>query len=225
MKKTISVIIPCYNEQDRIEKTIRTSIAFLNDNGFEYEIMLVNDGSKDATLTVIKRLKLKYKNINYVSYKKNNGKGFAVRQGLLKSKHFTKVIIDADNSVALTELYKLNWDWIQSTELIKGQRIQEVRQPLYRIFVGKCFKALVWIFTGLYMDTQCPFTILRLSQNFYLELDIDGFAFDVEILYIAKQYNMPINKIFVSYKNNPDSKVTFWKTLLMLKEIKKIKKK
>ncbi len=225
MNKKISVIIPCYNEQERIEKTVRRSIVFLNDNGFEYEIMLVNDGSTDATLTVFKRLKIQYKYIDYVSYQKNYGKGFAVSQGLLRSKYFTKVIIDADNSVALTELYKLNWDWIQSTEVIKGQRIQAVRQPIYRLFVGKCFKIIVWIFTGLYLDSQSPFTILRLSQDFYLELEIDGFAYDVEILYIAKQYNIPINKIFVEYKNDFDSKVTFWKSLLMLKEIKKIKKK
>lgn len=223
--KKISVIIPCYNEQKVIEYTIKNTVSFLMANDFVYEICLIDDGSTDNTYKVMKSLKKAYPCIKVIHYDTNMGKGYAVRQGLLKSKHNVKVIIDADNSVRIDELRKINWKFIfhHDNIIIKGQRIQVKRQPPYRILLGKAFKFMVWLFTGLYMDTQAPMTILSLSHEFYQGLSIDGFAFDVEILYNAKINGYPIFFQEVAYHNNEDSSVRPKHYLQMFVELVKIK--
>lgn len=225
MKKEISVIIPCYNEAMRISDTVKVVDDYLKQKHFNYEIILVNDGSTDNTLDIILSLSHKYKNLYFFTSQTNRGKGFAVRQGLLMARYYSKLILDADMSVGITELYKLNWIWLRDIKILKGQRIQVKKQPIHRIFAGKCFKILVWLFTGLYMDTQSPFTFLRLPTEFYQDLKIEGFAFDVEILYNAKLQGIKIEKIDVDYYNEEDSSVKLKHYFLMFKELLEIKKR
>jgi len=224
-KRTISVIIPCYNEAMKISDTVNAIDKFLSLRNFDYEIILINDGSSDNTQDIILSLGRRYKKVYFKALMKNMGKGYAVRQGLLMAKHHSKLILDADQSVSIIELEKLNLCWKQDFKIIKGQRIQVERQPLHRIFAGKCFKILVWIFIGLYLDSQCPFTLLRLPKEFYHDLKIDGFAFDVEILYKAKLQNIHIRKFDVMYFNDEDSSVKLKHYFMMFKELLEIRKR
>lgn len=223
-KNKISVIIPCYNERNNIQTCICNCIYELKKHKFEYELIIIDDGSSDDTQVIVLDLMDKFKKIKLVSYPINQGKGYAVRQGLIKAKYKTKLVLDCDLSIHISELFKFNFDWIKKQKIIKGHRIQVISQPFYRIFVGKVWKVLVWFFTDLYMDTQSPFLILNTKKSFYANNKIDGFAFDVEILVNAQREGYTINRVMVDYNNQEDSRVTFFKTLKMISEIRKIKK-
>jgi len=177
----LSIIIPAYNEEDCIASSLRRVSAILKKH-FVYEIILVDDGSTDDTYGEAFSVK-KQTHTRIFSYEKNKGKGYAVRYGLLKAKYKTKVILDADLSISPRELLEV--DFKQKFDILKGERRQIVKQPLHRIFAGKVFRQIVSEMFDLDFDSQSPFTILRLPKNFYKGLKIDGFAFDVEILYKA----------------------------------------
>jgi dolichyl-phosphate beta-glucosyltransferase len=230
MGKEISVIIPAYNEEKEIENTIKAVHFWLTRHNYTFEIIVINDGSTDQTHNIISNLAKSTDFVRIKSYRDNRGKGHAIRTGLLDIKKNIALILDADMSVRINELGYLNnvfdiFDDTQKHFIIKGQRYQVLKQPLHRIFVGKCFKLLTYLFTGLYMDTQCPFVILKLPKSFYHVLQIDGFAYDVEILYFAKQGGFKIIKKNVPYYNKTDSKVTTKKALLMFKELHHIRKR
>jgi dolichyl-phosphate beta-glucosyltransferase len=229
MGKEISVIIPAYNEQERIEQTIKSVSFWLKIHHFDYEIIVINDGSEDDTHKIISRLAKRNYSLRIKSYRRNKGKGYAVRTGLLDTKSDIVMILDADLSVSINEfndnLFNFVYDKSNDNFIIKGQRIQVQKQPLFRIFVGKCFKLLVWLFTGLYYDTQCPFWIIKVKKSFFHILKTDGFAFDVEILYYAKLMNSNIILKDVKYYNDKNSKVTIRKALLMFIELFHIRKR
>jgi len=223
--KCISVIIPCYNEQDNIEISYNQVSTYLDNHGFNYQIIFVNDGSTDNTLKILQHIQKEYFGVNIITYDKNVGKGYAVYRGLNDAVYKTKLILDCDLSVCISELYKLNWNWVRNQPIIKGQRIQVIRQPLYRIILGKIFKMITYLLTGLNYDTQCPFTILNLDKEFYSNLKINGFAFDVEILLKAKNQEEPVYLFNVDYYNQRKSTVTFSKIIKMLFELIKIRSK
>ena len=170
--------IPCYNEEKYVMRCYTFLKSYLTEHKFDYEILFINDGSTDNTIKELWVIQKADTNVKLISYSKNKGKGLAVTVGLRYSKHRIKLILDCDLSVDIDELYKINWAWIIKQNVIKGQRIQTVRQPLYRIFLGKCWKLLIGQATGLYMDTQNPFAIINLPQDFYEGLSVKGFARD-----------------------------------------------
>jgi len=219
INKFISVIIPCYNEDNNIIDCYLELQEYLNKNRYIYEIVFIDDGSTDKTKKVIESLVDGDTWVKGIFYKKNLGKGYAVFRGLNESRYKTKLILDCDLSVHIKELSGFSWKFLKGQKIIKGHRRQVVKQPLYRIVVGKVWKFITYLFTGLYLDTQCPFTVLNLHYSFYKHLKINGFAFDVEILYNAKKQGIKPQIIKVDYRNDFDSKVTFKKTMLMLKEL------
>lgn len=184
MDRRLSIIIPAYNEGKCIGKNIQTVL----DQMYKWtvEVVVVNDGSTDNTSNeILKMVSGNRGKVVLLSYSPNMGKGYAVRYGLIHSKYRQKLIIDADLSVNPSEIEYFNLP--ENYAIYKGQRIQKVSQPLYRIFLGKGFKVLCWICTGMYLDTQSPFWFMNLPRSFYFDLEIDGFAFDVEILLKAKK--------------------------------------
>lgn len=224
-KIKISIIIPCFNEEATIVSTIKKIAFYLELKKYEYEIIVIDDGSTDKTVKKFTNLmRTHHRNLFFLSFKQNRGKGVAVRKGLLLSKYKTKLILDADLSVSIVHLSRIKIAK-KGYSVIKGQRVQTIKQPFYRILVGKMWKMLVFLRTGLFMDSQCPFFLLNLPDKFYKGLKINGFAFDVEILYKAKQAGYPIKKVNVVYENKPDSKVTLRKTISMFFEILSIRKR
>lgn len=222
--KNLSIIIPAYNEQDRIIKTLKEihdSMPFLDIN---YEIFVVDDGSTDDTKFKI----IKYCSDNMINNVKvlwlptNKGKGYAVRRGLLRSKYKSKLILDADHSVSCYELITLkSKDW-KTEGIVAGKRYQVIKQPLYRWILGKIWQILVWLRTGIYGDTQAPYKFCRLPDEFYRQLKIDGFAYDVELLAKAKsEYSLRWTKVL--YYDDKNTKVTIPKVARMFLDLVKLK--
>lgn len=226
INKNLSIIIPCYNEERYIAKNIKKVINQMQKK-WNIEIIAVNDGSTDDTKKEILKMATKHPDVvKLFSYKHNVGKGYAVYSGILKSKYKQKLIIDADLSVEPNNIDKFDFSKITESEyIIKGQRIQIERQPLYRIMLGKCWQLLVWMFIGINQDSQCPFTFLNVNDSFFSDMIIYGFAFDVEILFKAKYKGFKAYKMFVPYINDPHTKVMPKHTLQMFKDLLRIRKK
>lgn len=222
----LSIVIPCFNEQARITKTY---VALMDDLQTklpkmfkQYEVLFVNDGSTDNTLNLLNAFGGHGKKVivNVLSYLPNRGKGYAVRQGCLASKYRTRLILDADYSIRATELLRIpSWDdWA----VLKGRRTQVKKQPLHRVIVGKVWHWLVIMISDIEVDSQSPFTLIRKPRSFFKSLCIDGFCFDVEILYKAKLSGNFIYEIPVDYYNAEDSKVSFKKSARMFTDLIRI---
>lgn len=217
----LSVVIPAYNEEKRIGETLKDIVQYLRKKNYKFEILVVLDGCTDHTYKAID--KLKFAEVRKIPLPKNFGKGYAVRRGLLCAIYKTKIMLDADHSVRINEL-----DYLDEERLLKpflyGVRRQIVRQPLYRIALGKCFQCLVYVITGgqIWGDSQCPFKIFNLDDSFFSKLQIDGFAFDVEIFLKLRRIGIKGEKVSVKYFNNAETKVTPRKTLRMLVDLLKI---
>ena len=215
-------MIPCYNEENVIANSIHDVMQQTKKLGWLTEVIVVNDGSTDSTEDIVLELMIRYPNLYYSTYKGNRGKGYAVYEGFRNCTFQLRLILDADLSVSPLELFTTKIP--KGQYIIKGQRVQVESQPLYRVFVGKCWQIIVWIMTGMNLDSQCPYCLLNVPDEFYNDLKIDGFAFDVELLYKAKKLGIPIIKKKVMYFNDPSSSVRFRHTIQMFKDIFRIRK-
>lgn len=221
----ISVIVPSYNEMVQLPKTIDLLTSFLEEHFTEFEIIIVNDGSTDETNKLMNNICAIDNTKNtliYINYDNNKGKGYAVRCGLYQAKFNLKMILDCDLSVEpknILETLDMNKHNLASKRpfAVIGQRIQKIKQPKHRIFLGKCFRQLVKFMIGIsYKDTQCPFKILySVNRNYITKLCIDGFSYDVELIKMLKEKGIFIQLQNVEYYNDKNSKVTFWKTIRM----------
>jgi len=220
MAKELSIIIPAYNEAKIIGKTIDEIKAFCEKYYFDYEIIVVDDGSDDNTSEIILN-----KGAILIRHENNKGKGYTMRSGLRYARFKTILFLDADLSVNIKELFKFNYLWLKSRQIIKGQRIQMESQPIYRLLLGKIWKILVFLKIGIYKDTQCPFLILNGKLAKYcLEINIiDGFAYDIGFIRQANKGRIPITWVDVEYYNQKDSKVTFRKIVRMFLDLIKLK--
>jgi len=221
----ISVIVPCYNEMVQLPKTIDLLTTFLEEHFVEFELIIVNDGSTDQTEKLMESISTIDNNrnaLNYISYDINKGKGYAVRCGLYQAKYDLKMILDCDLSVEANNILKtldMNKQNIACHRpfAVIGQRIQKIKQPKHRIFLGRCFRQLVKSFIGInFRDSQAPFKILYcVNQLCITELSINGFAYDVELIKMLKEKGIFIQLQKVDYFNDDNSKVTFLKTVRM----------
>lgn len=222
-----SIIIPCYNEAETLKTTLPKIKQFKYWNP-QTELIIVDDGSEDATAQIIKEqsdfiVESRYTVDQFISYKPNQGKGYAIRQGIQKATYNTIVLLDADLSVIPSEIEEALPILNQYTQcMIQGERVQVIRQPITRLITGKLFKCLVYFKTGIWHDTQCPFKILHNIPKDLLQYKTDGFAFDVELIKHIKDAGVPIVYKRVPYFNRIASKVTLWKTVKMLFELLKI---
>jgi len=225
----ISVVIPCYNEEKIIKKTMDDLVNFFEKNKkkiFDYELIFVDDGSTDETFNILTENHLNRK-IVVISYYDNHGKGDAVRSGLIKTKFDTILILDADLSVKPDEIMK-NIFTIKTARkplMIIGKRIQVVKQPLHRILAGFCYRWLVKImFQWKYDDTQCCYKVLvNIPEDIFYSLSTKGFSYDVELIKAIRDARYPIVQQEVKYYNNDDSKVTLKKTIKMFFELLRIR--
>jgi len=213
----LSVIIPAYNEEKRLPKTLEEIDKYLSRQSYDYEIIVVNDGSKDETAKVVRNLEIRIKNLKLIDNRENHGKGYVVRQGLLEAKGEYRLFTDADNSTSIDQVEKM-WPWFeQGYDVVIGSRdvkgaILDPPQPwLRQIILGEGFKLLRKIIVGLWrvQDTQCGFKALsaRTANDILLRCKINRWAFDPEILVITKKLGYKIKEIPVYWKNDPESKV------------------
>jgi dolichyl-phosphate beta-glucosyltransferase len=217
----LSVIIPAYNEEKRLPKTLEEIDKYLKKQSYDYEIMVVNDGSKDRTVEVAKNLIPKIKNLIVAGYEKNQGKGYAVRFGMQKAKGDYRLFTDADNSTSIAHLEKMWPEFKKGFEVVIGTRDprdakgarQAFPQSWGRRRLGDIFNLLVQIIVGIWgiWDSQCGFKgfTSRVAENIFSKCKINRFAFDPEILAIAKKLGYKIKVIPVTWINAPDSRVKF----------------
>ena len=211
---SLSIIIPAYNEEKRIAPTITRIVNYLSTKDYHGEIILVDDGSIDKTSEVARRI-VKDNRLTIIKNPVNQGKGYSVKKGILASHGEIVLFSDADLSTPIEELDNM-MRWIdKGYDIVIGSRalsdsIVEVSQPWYRKIMGKIFNFLIrtFILKG-FKDTQCGFKCFKREaamQIFPLQ-KLSGFAFDVEMLYIAKKLGLKIREHPVRWINSPDSRV------------------
>ncbi len=214
MYSKISVVIPCYKEAAVIQDTLLTVHAFLKPRFERFEILVVTDGSPDETVSVVKDVQMNHPDIPIVlfSFKKNHGKGAAVRKGILKSTYDPILFLDADLTISIEELesflsaLKNNVDIVIASRLLSGSHFEEP-SPWHRILMARIFHLLQSFILGNFEfpDTQCGFKLFRRSAalNLFRKATIRRFAFDAEILFLARQNNYKITTLPVIIKRDP----------------------
>ena len=228
----LSVVIPAFNEENRLPKTLFSIDEYLRKQNYEYEIIVVNDGSTDNTAQIVRNLQRKIKNLKLIDNKQNHGKGFVVRQGLLEAKGEIRLFTDADNSTSIDQVekmfpyFKKGFDVVIGSRDIKGA-VLDPPQSKFRIFLGDIFNLMVQVIVGLWgiWDTQCGFKALsaRSANDILPRCRINRWAFDPEILIIAKKLGYKIKEIPVVWRNDPESKVKLKSTIKMALDLFKIR--
>ena len=207
----ISLIIPAYREEARIGKSLGIISDYFKTQEYEWEIIVVDDGSGDDTVGICKE----FEGVKVLEQEKNKGKGAAVRRGMLEAKGDFRVFSDADLSTPIYEIEKLISSFKEGFDVCIGSRalVSEMikeHQPWYRESMGKFFNTLVQVlvFKGI-EDTQCGFKGFsgEVAENIFSRTKIDGFAFDVEVLFLAGTLNYKIKEIAVEWFNDERSTV------------------
>ncbi len=231
---TLSVVIPAYNEEERLPETLDRITEFFDKNGTNVEIVVVNDGSKDSTRRIIQKYSRTYKGIFLVNNTSNRGKGYSAKRGVLKATGDLILFSDADLSTPIEEYFKLKtyidkgYDIAIGSRRIKGADIK-IQQPLHRRFLGRGFGLLTEIYAvkGI-KDTQCGFKLFKrdIAKSIFERQKIDGFSFDVEVLFLAnKLFNARIKEVPVTWINSAAaSKVNAAKeTFRMFRDLIKVR--
>jgi dolichyl-phosphate beta-glucosyltransferase len=234
MLQPFSVVIPCFNEAARIGETLHLTLDYLSANAPDSELIVVNDGSLDATAAIAReRLNDARIQTRLLENFPNRGKGAAVRAGLLAAREPIGLFFDADLSTPLRETSKLIEPIANGEiDIALGSRALDrgligIHQPWRREQAGRAFNLLVRLATGLpFWDTQCGFKAFRLDvcRPILEAARLDGFAFDVELLYLGQQAGLRIREVPVRWNHAEGSKVSFFRdSLRMLREVMAIR--
>lgn len=211
----LTVLIPAYNEEKRIGPTIERIISFLETKKYSWEILVVDDGSKDRTIEVAKEAG-KNKAIRVEKNPQNMGKGATIKNGMLSAKGKYRLFSDADLSTPIEELDKLLPYVEKEFGAAIGSRALaesklEVRQPFYREMMGRTFNLFVRaLVIGNIKDTQCGFKLFKdeVAEKVFRAQKLQGFSFDVEILFLTKKFGYKIKEVPVRWIDSPASKVS-----------------
>lgn len=219
----LSVIIPFYNEQTRIFKSLKTIVSYLNKQDYSYEIILVDDGSQDDTKQILKNF-LNNSKIRILKNNINSGKGNAVKRGMLAATGQLSIFTDADLSTPISEIEKLLAWANKGYNIVIGSRGLShsnihIRQSFHREKMGRIFNIIVQLllFKGI-KDTQCGFKLFKsdVSKSIFEQATINRFCFDVEILFIAIKSGQKIKEVPVDWYNSPNSKVKIPQDAIMM---------
>ena len=213
MRRSISIVIPAYNEEKRLPASLVTVQSYLQSSRWEFsEIVVVNDGSRDGTARVAKDV-----GVRVLENPGNRGKGYSVKHGMLEAQGEWTLYTDADLSAPIEELEKL-WSAVDGgrAQVAIGSRAVDrslvgVHQPWPREFVGRCFNLGMRAVTGLpFRDTQCGFKLFEsgAARKIFGRQQLDGFGFDVEVLYIAKALRYKALEVPVRWDNVEGTKVS-----------------
>lgn len=218
----LSVVIPAYNEETRLPPTLAEAVAYLENEGAPFEVIVVDDGSYDGTREVVHRVGSS--NVRLIRLERNRGKGYAVRTGVLASKGDLVLFVDADGSTPFDQLKLLRRELTGDVEIAFGSRALRgedtaVHARLHRKVLGRVFNLLVNLLAipGV-KDTQCGFKLFtrRAADTLFPHQTIDGFAFDVELLFLARQAGLKWREVPVSWRNVPGSKVDLFRDSLRM---------
>lgn len=212
----LSIIIPAYNEEKRLPDTLETIFNYCNARRLQFEIIVVNDGSRDATRDVVLKKAARLGRITLLDTAGNRGKGFSVRgAAILEAEGREILFTDADLSTPIEEYEKLREALARGADIaiasrdIRGAQVER-HQPWYREMMGKIFNQLMKLIVGLpFHDTQCGFKLFsrEAARAVFPRLALDRFAFDVEILWVARKLGLETAEIPVRWVNSLQSRV------------------
>jgi glycosyltransferase involved in cell wall biosynthesis len=226
LNRSISIIIPAYNEEKRLPRTLEQIAAYLDRTDWTFtEIIVVDDGSKDATATVGERFAQTRRDVHVLRNPGNRGKGYSVRHGMLEAKGEWALFSDADLSAPIEELDKL-WQAIakEPAEVAIGSRALNrtligVHQSTFREYGGRVFNLILRIITGLpFWDTQCGFKLFRgdAVRDVFRRQRAEGFGFDAEVLFIARHLGYRILEIPVRWNHVEGTKMRLFSDTLRM---------
>ena len=228
MRRSISIIIPAYNEENRLPGSLSAVRDYLSQTAWDFvEVVVVDDGSRDGTAEAARST-----GARVLLNPGNRGKGYAVRHGVLEAKAEWVLVTDADLSAPIGELEKL-WSAAQAdrAQVAIGSRAVDrslvgVHQPALREWVGRGFNLAMRLVTGLpFRDTQCGFKLFEAAagREIFSRQRLDGFGFDVEVLFIAQRLGYRCAEVPVRWDNVEGTKVSLWLGMTAFLDLLKVR--
>jgi len=216
LRRSISIIIPAFNEENRLPSTLKNVRCYLDRSQWEFaEIVVVDDGSRDSTVAVAEKA-----GVRVLRNPGNRGKGYSVRHGMMQAKGEWALFTDADLSSPIEDMEKL-WAAVEregAAGAIGSRALDRsligVHQPAFREVMGRIFNMAMRLITGLpYKDTQCGFKLFesRAAHEIFGRQRADGFGFDVEVLFIAKRLGYKMVEVPVRWNDVAGTKVSLWR--------------
>ncbi len=227
MSIELSVVIPAYDEAERLGPGLARAMEYLTGRGLDYELLVVDDGSRDATAEVAAGMA----GVRVLRHERNRGKGAAIKTGILASRGAKLLLSDADFSTPIEEMEKLEPRLAEAVLVVGSRAVAGAdvrqRQPFYRELMGKVWNLIIRTIgvRGL-RDTQCGFKLVRgdAARTLGSEMTIDGFAYDVELIWLARRRGWEVAEVGVVWVNSPDSRVDPLRSSLgMLRDVIRIR--
>ncbi|MDP3934889.1 MAG: glycosyltransferase family 2 protein [Candidatus Giovannonibacteria bacterium] len=237
----LSVIIPAYNEAERLPKTLRRFQEYFATQAHSYEILVVSDGSRDGTAEVAEKMAGEIKNLRVIGRKKNMGKGYSVREGMLAAYGRIRLFADADNATDISHFDKMRPFFDGGYDVVICSRDskdapgakQSVAQVWWKRALGNMGNLYIqWMAVPGIWDTQCGFKAFRdyAAEKIFSAAKINRWAFDVETLALAKRFGYKIGIIPANWVNDPRSSVNFtayfrtlWEVFKIMRSLNKLK--
>jgi dolichyl-phosphate beta-glucosyltransferase len=228
----LSIVIPCYNEEQRLPRTIEQIHRYLDGKNASYELVLVDDGSADGTRLIMDAAAERHSAVRIEALQRNRGKGRALAVGVQAASGDEILLTDADLSTPIEELDKLQAALNNGAGVAIGSRALrasrvEISQPIYRVLMGKAFNLIVQavLLPGIW-DTQCGFKLFRadVAHKVFAGLTTDGFGYDPEVLFRARRQGVKIVEVPVVWRNSAPTTVSPIRSSLdMLKHVLRVR--
>lgn len=215
----LSVVIPAYNEEARIGRTLERMAAYLESQPYSWDMIVVSDGSSDRTEQIVQEFAASRPNVRLVAYRPNQGKGNAVRVGMLEATGERVLFMDADLATPPEETAKVMKHLEDGAPVVIGSRPLkesklEKRQPIHREFFGRVSNLIVQAVgvRGI-KDTQCGFKLFtrEAAHKIFARSKMRGFSFDMEVLMIARDLGYRIDEVPIRWADQEGSKVVLWR--------------
>ncbi len=213
----LSVIMPAYKEGERIGRTLLEIEKYFNNKNYDYELIVIVDGSPDNTADIARNYSSQVKNLKVIDNPENHGKGYGVRQGLLEAKGKYRLFMDADGSTSITHLDKFMPEFEKGCDVVIGSRdiegaFVQIHQAKYKELLGNMGNWAIRIVLGLwaYPDTQCGFKIFsdKAAEAVASRMVVDRFGFDFELIVLAEKLGFKVKQMPVRWLNEEGSTVT-----------------
>jgi glycosyltransferase involved in cell wall biosynthesis len=212
-KPFLSIIIPAHNEAQRLPPSLRKIHAFLSEQPYESEVLVIENGSSDDTLAVAHAFLDSMPNLR-VFKEEERGKGLAVKRGMLEAEGEYRFLCDADLSMPIEQASRFLPPAVDTCDVAIGSRevpgSQRYDEPAYRHLIGRIFNTMVrWLLLPKLQDTQCGFKCFRaeVAQAVFPLQTLDGMSFDAEVLFIARRMGYHIREVPIDWNFDPDSRV------------------